>query len=297
MTDPEAWEIVVAASGRDEVEAYEAALTGIAQATSMFEDAPDAWRLTVWTDAAPDATEVQDLLHRAASEIRRSPPSAVIRPVAPKDWVAEVERTLEPVTVGTWFIHGSHVTAAPPHDAVAIRIDAGLAFGTGTHETTRGCLTAIERCMTPRRGRILDVGTGSGILAIAIARRYGVPVLASDNDPVAVEVARENAATNGVAHLIGTVVADGLDAPEIRRKAPFDLIVANIVANPLIALAPDLADALADGGRAILSGILEDQTGDIAAAYARAGLALLDTVPLGDWRTLVLGSADHGAGC
>ncbi|CAN0498250.1 unnamed protein product, partial [Discosporangium mesarthrocarpum] len=173
--------------------------------------------------------------------------------------------------------------------SVAIQIDAGLAFGTGNHETTQGCLMALEAVMADRPpASTIDIGTGSGILAIAVAKRFDVDVLASDIDPIAIDVARENAVINGVEARIRFVVSDGLEAPEIASLAPYDLILANIVANPLIALAPGISGIAAIGGHVILSGILLEQADGVTAAYAEGGLLLKDRFDLGNWSTLVL---------
>ena len=166
---------------------------------------------------------------------------------------------------------------------------AGRAFGTGHHATTRGCLVVLDRLLAGRRFvNPLDLGTGSGVLAIALAKAQRRPVLATDIDPVAVSVARENVRLNRVAPLVRTVVADGLGHPALSERAPFDLIVGNILAGPLIRMAPQLAAALTRGGTLVLSGLLTTQRPRVVAAYAAQGMALRRAEPFGDWMVLVL---------
>jgi ribosomal protein L11 methyltransferase len=202
---------------------------------------------------------------------------AALAPLPPRDWVAESQRGLAAFRAGRFWVHGAHETARPPRGAVPLQVDAGLAFGTGRHETTRGCLLALDRLARQRAvRRPLDLGCGSGILAIAMAKLWDAPgdvsVLAVDNDPQAVAVARENAALNGVGERVRAVVGGGYGAAAIRAAAPFDLVAANILARPLIRLAPGLARALAPGGVAILSGLLDEQADAVMAAHRRRGL-------------------------
>jgi ribosomal protein L11 methyltransferase len=213
-----------------------------------------------------------------------------IEPVPDKDWVAESQRALPAIRAGRFFVHGSHVTEPKPRGTRAIQIDAGLAFGTGRHETTRGCLLALQRLARERKfRRPLDLGTGSGILAIAMAKLWAVPVLASDNDAQATRVARENAALNGAGDMVRAVTGAGYAAPAVRDGGPYDLIVANILARPLVRLAPGLARHLAPKGVALLSGLLVEQEEMVLAAHRRQGLDLLWRLRLGDWSVLAVG--------
>ena len=206
------------------------------------------------------------------------------------DWVAEVNRRSPPVAVGRFFVRGRHVEQAPPANSHTILLDAGAAFGTGTHETTRGCLLAIDGMDPPaREAPILDLGTGSGILAIAVALAWDRPVLAADNDPVATAVARENADENGVGALIETRTSQGFSNPRLRSAGPYGLIIANILAQPLIGLASPIARNLRGDGRAILSGLLIEQEPAVARAYAAHGLAIRQRIVIGKWPTLVVG--------
>ena len=208
------------------------------------------------------------------------------------DWVAENQRSFQPFAVGPFWVHPSHVTEGQPAGTIALRIDAGLAFGTGTHATTRGCLKMLATLDPRETANAVDVGCGSGILAIAMAKLWQRPVIGGDDDAEAVDVARENAALNGVGDLCRFVHASGLDAPELKTRAPYDLIVANILAGPLCELSPSFASSLRPGGRVLLSGLLVEQAASLLAVYGDHGFALERRVDLetgGDrWRTLLL---------
>jgi ribosomal protein L11 methyltransferase len=212
-----------------------------------------------------------------------------VEPLPDQDWIRQSQLGLPPVRAGRFFVYGSHDAGRVPDGVIPIRIEAGLAFGTGHHETTTLCLEAIT--LIGRRGRpvrVLDLGCGTGVLAIAAAKLWRRRVLASDIDPVAAEVARENARMNGVAPLVRVSVADGLRGPTIQAGGPYDLIVANILALPLQRLAPALSAALARGGTAILSGLLRDQEQQVASAYRAQGLAFRRALRKGPWSALVL---------
>ncbi|MGB0630282.1 MAG: 50S ribosomal protein L11 methyltransferase [Alphaproteobacteria bacterium] len=286
------WQIDIDLPDNFAVAPVEAALEDIATGLSSFEIiGTPGWRITAYTAGEPDRADVLARLAVAAAAADIAMPDIDVSRVTEKDWVAEVERALAPIHVGPYYVFGSHVTDPPPDGSIAIRIDAGQAFGTGNHETTRGCLQAIETlCAERAPSNPLDVGTGSGILAIALAKRLGGRVTASDNDPIAVDVATENAGLNGVGDLICFHRAEGLDLPALQAGAPYDLVVANIVANPLIGLSADIAGALAEDGRVVLSGILLDQAEDVAAAYVANGLTLIERIEIGDWATLTLGA-------
>jgi ribosomal protein L11 methyltransferase len=211
-------------------------------------------------------------------------------PLPPKDWVAESRKALPPISAGRFYLHGSHVKGPVPRGRIALEIDAGAAFGTGRHETTRGCLLAMDRLA--RQGRrirkVLDMGCGTGVLALAAAKLWPEIVLAADNDPDAVRVARENVGVNALAGRVRVIRSAGYGATAIRRAAPFDLILANILARPLCRMAPSLARHLAPGGRAVLSGLLTSQALEVLQAHAQCGLALDFQRALGNWSVLVL---------
>ncbi|MCB1385069.1 MAG: 50S ribosomal protein L11 methyltransferase [Nitratireductor sp.] len=221
----------------------------------------------------------------------RDPAITIAREVlGDEDWVTRTLEGLAPVRAGGRFVvHGSHDRGCARAHEHAILIDAALAFGSGHHGTTAGCLDMIGREMKRRRFKnALDLGSGTGVLAIAIAKAMHCPVLASDIDPVAMNIAAENARLNGVGALIASITAAGFTHPSFAARKPFDLIVANILARPLQAMAADLARHAASGGTVILSGLLPHQRARITAAYRLQGLHLAHTRYRDGWMTLVL---------
>ncbi|MBR9652665.1 50S ribosomal protein L11 methyltransferase [Thalassovita aquimarina] len=214
----------------------------------------------------------------------------VISELPETDWVAKVKRELAPVEAGRFFVYGSHDADKVPEGVEPLLIEAAMAFGTGHHGTTQGCLRALDRLdnggFTGRN--VADIGCGTAVLAMGAARIWPNPVLASDIDPVAVEVAEANVAVNGLEGRVKCVVAAGFDNPELQAAAPFDLVFANILKGPLIDLAPDMASNLQDGGYAILSGILNEQADEVIAVYARSGINLVHREEIGEWTTLTL---------
>ncbi len=210
------------------------------------------------------------------------------------DWMAQVLADLKPVRAGRFLVHGAHDRdKVRPHD-LSIEIEAGQAFGTGHHGTTAGCLSMIEEVVRRRRPlNALDLGTGSAVLAIAIAKLARIPVLATDIDPVATIVARENIRANGQHNFVRAETAKGFDGPAFAAYAPFSLIVANILARPLMMLAPQMARQLAPGGDLVLSGILAKQRDAVLAAYRVQGLFHRQTLRRDEWVTLHLTRNDR----
>jgi ribosomal protein L11 methyltransferase len=207
------------------------------------------------------------------------------------DWVAHVRRELSPVDAGRFFVFGSHDADKVPAGRVPLQIEATVAFGTGHHGTTLGCLLAFDRLLTAgvRPARVLDVGCGTAVLAMAAAATLPEAlVIASDIDQVAVDVAEANVSINGLEGRVECLEAAGLDHARIRAAGPFDLVFANILKGPLIELAPGIANQLATGGRAILSGLLSVQADSVMAAYVASGLVLNSRDDIGEWSTLVL---------
>ena len=248
-----------------------------------LEDGSGLWEVGGYFDRAPDPVALALL---AAVHGARD---FAVSELPETDWVAHVRRELSPVEAGRFFVHGSHDADRVPPDRIALLIEAAMAFGTGHHGTTLGCLRALDRLAdgwTPKA--VADIGAGTAVLAMAAARVWpGASVVASDLDPVATDVARANLAVNGLEGRVTCVTAAGYDAPEL--AGPFDLILANILMGPLIDLAPATAAHLAPGGRAILSGLLTHQADAVLAAHtAAAGLALETRADLGEWTTLVL---------
>ncbi|MGF1550384.1 MAG: 50S ribosomal protein L11 methyltransferase [Sphingomonadaceae bacterium] len=254
---------------------------------------PDDWLLEIWFESPPDAGTVAALRALVPSAADAEP---AIETVPERDWTALSQEGLEPIAVGRFFVHLPQHRERAPADRIALEIDASRAFGTGHHETTSGCLAALDRLK--RRGfiarDILDLGTGTGLLAFAALGLWPTArVLASDLDPVAIEVARANAAANGIRLGRGPgrlelALADGLDHCRLAARAPFDLVIANILAGPLIGLAPDIANALAPGARLVLAGLLDGQESDVLAAYRRERMTLLFRLLQGEWPVLVM---------
>ena len=206
------------------------------------------------------------------------------------DWVAKVKRELSPVEAGRFFVYGSHDADLVPAGRIALLIEAAMAFGTGHHGTTLGCLRALDRLVDAGfvAQNVADVGCGTAVLGMAAAHVYPNPVIASDIDPVAVEVAAANVAANGLSGRVICAEAAGFDAAALTARAPYDLVFANILKGPLIALAPDMAKHLTADGYVILSGILNEQADEVAGVYARVGFNVTHREEIVDWTTLTL---------
>lgn len=261
------------------------------QATSRFEgDAPDLRQIQVILGRPPDV----EALTSALSKVLGTAPALRLEPVPETDWVTAALDQQPPVRAGRYFVYGSHIKDAPPAGSVALRVDAGTAFGAGRHETTRGCLLALDRIARGRTCRnALDIGCGTAVLAMAMAKTFRAktfraPVLASDIDPVAVAVARDNVRINGLSRHVDVVCADGVDHRQLDARAPFDLVTANILAGPLVRLAPKLRTRVVSGGIVVLSGLLETQEPMVLSTYRGQGFDLSRRLDLKGWRTLVL---------
>lgn len=260
-------------------------------AAASLDPHASVWRLEILVDTQ----EAPHWRARLAEGIANTPAGAAEGDihealVGPEDWVARVQAVLSPVHAGRFVIHGAHDRATAGGSPFAIEIAAAQAFGTGHHATTRQCLLAIDalaaRGFTPRHA--LDIGTGSGVLAIATAKLFACPVLATDIDCIAIPIARANADLNGAGAYVTTIVADGCDHADIIAAAPFDLILANILSEPLMALAPDIARHMAPDGYAILSGLLTDQIAELATHFQVHGLRLRETLIENGWAALIL---------
>lgn len=280
------------------VPAYEAALATACATTGYFRDeATDTWRVEGVRDTAePDAALI-GALALAAAAVGLDPAPALQRaPIEAEGWLARTIESFPEQRIGARIlVRPTHLPNPPVFGRLLLRLDAGLAFGSGEHGSTQGCLLAFEAVAHRRPRRVLDLGTGSGILAMAAATALRRPVLATDIEPWSVRVAAENARLNGVQRLVAARLADGWRHRALRGRR-FDLVFANILARPLCAMARDLASHLAPGGTAILAGLLDSQAAMVLAAHRRQGLRLEARVAVGRWTTLVLRRAASPAG-
>jgi ribosomal protein L11 methyltransferase len=255
---------------------------------SAFETGKDAWSVEVYGSPELSTDELAAAMREALG-----PESAGLRlepgAIDEADWVAKSLAGLDPVPAGRFVVHGAHDRDKIPADAIGIEIEAALAFGTGHHGTTRGCLIAIDELLTVRRfERVLDLGSGTGVLAIAIGLAQQGPVLATDIDEVSARIAQENAEANGAGAFVQSIHATSFDHPIFAERGPFDLIVANILAGPLVELAPEVKAHLAPGGAVILSGLMNEEEDRVVGAYAAQGLKVVDAKRLEGWSTLTL---------
>lgn len=256
----------------------------VASEVHDHDDGSGRWDVGGLFDQAPDAAGLALL-----ARLHGAPDFGLAR-VENRDWVAQVRAELTPVAAGRFVVYGSHDRAAIPANRIGLEIEAAQAFGTGHHATTQGCLLALEGLV--RRGlvarRVADVGTGTGVLAMAAASVWPVRAIASDIDPLATATARENVAANGFGGQIRCLTAAGFRHPQLAADGPYDLVFANILAGPLRALAPAMARHQSRGAIAILSGILARQAAGVVSVYRGWGYRPLRTVRLGEWTTLVL---------
>ncbi|MBO0765252.1 MAG: 50S ribosomal protein L11 methyltransferase [Hyphomicrobiaceae bacterium] len=250
-------------------------------AVTLFEDGPPRFIVEAYYDGQPEANAIRRLL--ATRDARLGAPA--LKELADQDWVALSQAALPPIAAGRIVVHGSHDRACFALRRLAVEIEAGEAFGSGHNATTALCLEALDALARRRRlRRVLDLGCGSGVLAIAAARvAPGARVLAVDNDPRAVAIAQENARLNRVAGRVRVLRASGFEHPVLRRAPPFDLVLANILPGPLIALTPALHQALGGGGIAVLSGLLDHQARELAATYRAANFRLVRRVQRAGW--------------
>ncbi|MEO0496984.1 MAG: 50S ribosomal protein L11 methyltransferase [Pseudomonadota bacterium] len=258
-------------------------------ALSLFETEPDSklWRAEIFI-ASDEVDQTMEALKSAlGGDLFGLTPE--VNPVVEQDWVTQSLQGLQPVRAGRFIVHGDHDRQAPRAHEIAVEINAGQAFGTGHHGTTAGCLDMVEWLLKRTKPEFaFDVGTGSGVLAIALAKAARIQVLASDMDVVSTKVAAENARLNGVHTYVETFAAVGLEDNRYRQMPPAPLIIANILAGPLAALAPSMEWNLAAGGHLVLSGLLPHQRSWLLAAYRAQGLYHLKSHYRNGWLTLVL---------
>lgn len=285
---PATWRVSLAVPV-DGVEVFESAFADWADAVAVALD-QDIAKLDATFDRRPDDGTLAARMALAAAATGLPEPPLAVEKVPATDWLAATHAAFPPIRIGRFCIYGSHVDDRPPAGAIGLCIDAATAFGTGEHPSTAGCLTALDRLarrLTPRRA--LDMGCGTGILAMAAARLWRCSVLAADIDAEAVRVAGINAASNGLSRLVRPVQADGFGVRVVAAGAPYDLIAANILARPLTRFAAPLSRRLADSGVVVLSGLLKRDAASVLAAYRRCGLHLIGRIEVAGWSTLVMG--------
>ena len=293
---PDIWRLRLTVS-MDTLPVFEEVFERFAEAVTMFmedrsgiSDGDCDWFLEGFSRSPPDRVAIVSALSAMAAGAGIEAPPLEIDRLPNVDWVLENLRDFPPIAAGRFFVHGSHWQGRPPVGTFAIEIDAGTAFGSGEHATTRGCLQALNAIgKRGRRTRVLDLGSGSGILGIAAAKLWAATVVCTDIDPAAVKVCAGNAANNGVGARVTAVVSDGYRNPAVARGRPYDLVFSNILARPLCRFAPDLAAHLAPDGLAILSGLLERQERMVMANHQRQGLTLKQRVVIDGWATLIIG--------
>lgn len=274
-----------------EIEIFANALEDHVLSVGWFEtENPEVWMLEATVRHEPDISFLQGLIDAAAASHDISPPWLYSEKTADTDWLEQTWKNFPPLQIARFYIYGSHADKDVPDNLIAMEINAATAFGSGEHQTTTGCLETL--CEFREAGLTftnpLDMGCGSGILAMGIAKLWSVPVLAVDNDPESVRVAAQNATTNNCDQFIKALCNEGFDGDVVQKEAPFDLIVANILAAPLCDMAAQMVANTAIEGRIVLSGLLTRQIDEVLAAYEAAGATLLKVKRIEDWATLSL---------
>lgn len=245
----------------------------------------------------PDMEKLKNALRSMAEIFKINPPTLKIKALDNQDWVTQSQKLLKPIDAGRFYLYGKHDAEKIPPGRISILMEAGQAFGTGSHETTNGCLLAISELHEQIQPQtILDLGCGSGVLAIAMAKQWPTKIIASDIDPIATQTAVKNIVVNNIELIdaykgdtgVGVITCDGFDEPIIEEIGPYDLIAANILAHPLMFMAKDIVLNLNDGGQIILSGLLKTQEKDVLSAYEEQGMILNKCYPINEWQTLLL---------
>ena len=284
----DSWRVTLPCT-RAEAEAIDAAddlvIDAVLMTTEEVEDDRERWRLDAYVEDEPDAALLAALAALAPSAAGIAP---VVTPLGAEDWVAMSQAGLEPIREGRFVVHTSAHPVAGPPGGRAFLIDAGQAFGTGHHATTSGCLAMLDGMADRTFANVIDLGTGTGLLAFAARHLWpAATVTATDIDPAAIHVTRDNAADNGI-DALHLIVADGALSDDIAARAPYDLVIANILAGPLISMAPEVAAIAAPGATIVLAGLLDTQRDQVVAAFAACGCTLERVDRRGDWTILRL---------
>lgn len=281
------WKVTLPCT-RAEAEAIDAAdelaIDAVLMTTEEVQDDRERWRLDAYMEREPDAA----MLAALAALVPSAAAVPTVEQLGDEDWLTLSQAGLEPIHEGRFVVHTAAFAADPTPGGRAFVIDAGRAFGTGHHETTSGCLAMLDRLAERTFTNVIDIGTGTGLLAFAAAELWpAAAIMVTDIDPVAIDVTRDNAVANGVAG-IALVVADGALADAITDRAPYDLILANVLAGPLVSMAPELAAIAAPDATIVLAGLLETQRAQVVAAYVACGCTLAEADRRGDWTVLRL---------
>ena len=279
---PDSWKITLPCT-RAEAEAIDAgeiASDAVLMTSEEVADDGARWRLDAYVEDAPDAATIAQLRHLVPSAAGIDP---VIEALTAQDWVTMSQAGLEPIREGRFVVHTSAHDADPPAGGRAFLIDAGQAFGTGHHATTAGCLAMLDALAEERFATVIDLGTGTGLLAFAAHHLWpDAAVIATDIDAKAIDVTQENAAANAIVG-IDLIVADGARDPAIEAGAPYDLVIANILAGPLISMASEIAAIAGPNATIVLAGLLETQRAQVTAAFAQCGCSMAAVDRRGDW--------------
>lgn len=285
--EPDSWKTSFPCT-RAEAEAIDAGeidIDAVLMTTEEVEDDVERWRLDAYTEREPDAAMIATLRALVPSAGATDP---IVEALTSEDWVAMSQEGLEPIAEGRFVVHTSAHPVAAPSGGRAFLIDAGRAFGTGHHATTSGCLNALDTMAGEQIETVIDIGTGTGLLAFAAAHLWpDARIVATDIDPAAIEVTRANMAANHIGG-IELIVADGALAPAIATGAPYDLVIANVLAGPLVSMAPELAAIAAPGATILLAGLLETQRAQVVDAYTACDCTLTKAEVRGDWTILML---------
>ena len=248
----------------------------------------DIWQVCGFFLEMPDLQALERQLELASALLSQQKPKLQLEEVIEKDWLADSLASFPPIDIGGFYIYGSHIDATPPQDKTPLRINASMAFGSGEHPTTQGCLLALEKLTAKNNFKNpLDMGCGSGILAIALAKLTGQRICASDIDPEAAKVVLQHQELNPGLN-IECFISEGFSDAELKFNGPFDLIVANILANPLCEIAPDMFDNCVAYGVIVLSGLLDSQEFDVVEAYKKVGFSHVETNSINEWLTVVM---------